>query len=819
MTNIFGQYAPEYYAAGMSVIPLHYHDKRPIPKDWSRFHDTLPDPVQQQTWVKHNSSSNIGLVLGAQSGIAVIDIDTDDEAIKNAILSVLPHSPWERVGKKGMVLAYRYNGTPTFRIKDVNGNTLVEHLSTRTQVVLPPSIHPETKAPYTSTGNLWEVKDQLPSLNPEIESILRGMLKELTDSNGIKIELSHSGWTKVTDYVSQGSRDVQMTSVAGLYANGVVRGELSLYDAIERMKAWYSTCTEHVAGDDIDIDKGIKNLVRFVLRDVHDRGKVLPTGWDEDLSDEDKEKLGLELDKDKQEWSFNELRDYLQEKFERHPVESDQRMDAIEYVLAKITQSVNLTSINEERLLRYIMAANGKEFTMSMLRKRLKEITESDVKGNDHAEIARAVIRDMEVYGPLRFLNNQFMTWGGSHWTELHERFLLKHITEEYGHLPAAKRNSDHRGILKTIASLNPNEICTQPVKGVNFANGMLMQNLTLKDHDQAYGMTYTLPFRYMPEQDGKAFKFMDFLAKCWGQDPDYEQKLDALQEVMCATIFGISPQFQKAILLFGAPKSGKSQLLEIVRALVPDNARCACPPDTWFDKFAPTTMYQKLLNTCGELSDKKPLDGQKFKQIVDGEEMSGQYKGQQIFQFKPQCAHWFASNHLPRTDDTSSAFNRRWLVFVFSRPVKTEDIVLNLGEQIVAEEREAIVAWAVQAMPRLIENRNFTVPASSVEAIKEMATANNSVRFFIEDSQRVTITPVAASELPEAFEKTLPLTSETKLHTAYWSFCLGAGGARPVGPRAFRMKMRELGIEMGFHLVMDETTNEAVYVGLTLAG
>jgi len=107
----------------------------------------------------------------------LIDIDTDDPAQMKAIQDQLVDSAWVRIGAKGAMLAYRYNGTPTFRIKDVSGKMIVEHLSAKTQIVLPPSIHPTTKRPYFANSDLVGVLDQLreflfrltlPHINPRI---------------------------------------------------------------------------------------------------------------------------------------------------------------------------------------------------------------------------------------------------------------------------------------------------------------------------------------------------------------------------------------------------------------------------------------------------------------------------------------------------------------------------------------------------------------------------------------------------------------------------------------------------------------------------
>lgn len=818
---IFGAVAQKYYDAGLPVIPLHFHEKNPAPKNWSQWHDSMPPEGQRNDWIQHLAPNNIGLVLGKQAGISMIDIDTEDQDLIRALQAILPPSPWVRIGKKGMVMAYRWSegGPPTFRIKDIDGNTLIEHLGPRTQVVLPPSIHPDTKRPYSASSELVEVLDQLVPLRNDIEEILRGFFRDRG------IELSTSGWTRVSDWVPAGSRDVKMTAVAGLYAYSVMRGERSLKEAIEMMRAWFEVNVEKVAGDDIDIDKGIRNIVRFVSRDVMEKGKQLPKGWDEGLSEEEKAQMGLNFTEDHEVWDYEQLKSYLHEQFENHGVASIGRQNAINHVLKKIALSAGaVDSMQQDQLFNYIRAAGGLDITKSAMRKRVRELetTGGDIRGVDHTELALATIKDLEQVSEIRFVGEAFWRWGGSHWEKMDRTEILGHIAREYGHLAAARRNSDHNGILKTIQNLLPQVLQTQYVQGVNFANGVLLQDGSLVPHDPSFGFTYTLPFRYLPDEADRCPMFMNFLETVWGEDEDYQDKVDALQEAICATIFGMGPKLQRAILLFGQASSGKSQLLEVISAMVPPEGRSACPPDQWSDKFAPVTMHQKVLNVCGELSKKKRIDGQKFKDIIDGNPTQMQYKGGQIFWAKPIATHWFASNHTPSTDDTSDGFNRRWLILTFTKPIDPKTRILEFGKLLVAEEREAIAAWAVQAMPRLLEKNEYTLPPSHQQMIREIATENNSVRHFLLDSGRVkSVMPprgsgpleLAAADTPEN------RISETKLYQVYSSFCLGPGGARAVSQSQFRSRMREL-TWFGFQIVIEDTEHggqNCVYKYLTL--
>jgi len=800
--GIFSFNAPAYWAAGLQAIPLFPLTKRPILNSWSEYADKPVSLETQAEWLANNGSGNIGLVLGKASGVCVIDIDTDDQKLFEGIVSVLPPSPWARKGRKGIMLAYKFSGIPTHRIKNSSGQTIVECLSSRTQCVLPPSIHPDTKEPYVANTELYSVLDQLVALPENIEEILRNKLESLG------VELSHAGWSKVTEFVSAGARDTTLTEMAGLFAYAVVRGERTLKEAVGMLRSYHSEFIEHTAGDIADIEKHVSNLIKFLERDVQEKGKVLPKDWDAGLSDVDKAALGVTLGKDDTEWTYDELVEFLRAAFEKD-LKGQARSAAVEDVLLRISKSPGLSKIDEDRILKYIVDVSGIGVTISTYRARLKELRQGDIAGNDHSEIARAVQKDYEQYNLIRYSGGRFMKWGGSHWVVLDTAHIMAHISGRYGHLQAAKKHNDISGIVKILGFLLAQPIRTEEIEGVNFANGFLTPELKLVPHNPNYGMTYTLPFRYMPELSGRFPLFERFMYTSWGRDVDYGQKMDALQEALAVTLFGKGSDYQKAILLHGAPNSGKTQLLRIVQSLVPEEARCALPPEVWNDKFMSIMMYSKVLNVAGELSEKR-INGQIFKDIIDGSERPAQYKGQQIFQMKPELTHWFASNHLPKSDDTSFGFIRRWLMLSFHYPVPHDKVERGLGDRISAEEREAIVAWCVQAMPRMKKSHNYTVPSSHVLLTKEFANVNNSVRMFLTNSGKC------------HFGVENGFTTESKAFNSYWSWCSASGGSKPVALPKFRAMMRELQGELDMEVEVSQSPNggtEAVFKRMTITG
>lgn len=801
--SIFATHAARYHAAGLCVIPLYPREKKPVIPDWSRFAETKVEPETSKEWRQNFPNSNLGLVLGKASGVIMVDIDSDKKEVIDAILKVLPPSPWHRVGKKGMVLAYKYSPIKTHRVKNISGQTLVECLASRTQVVLPPSIHPDTNLPYTANCELLAVLGQLNYLPENIEELLRAAVASAGET------LSHSGWSRVTEHASPGSRDTKLTELAGLFSFAIVRGERTLKEAIGMLQAYHAEFIENVAGDIVAVDKHVDNLIKFLHRDVLDKGKVLPKGWDAGFTEAELKNMGISLGDDDTEWDFEKIQKYLQEQFEAH-LDGRPRAEAVERILSKVARSNQLTKIDSERILKYIVDVSGLGVPIAVLKARLKELKTGAVRGTDHTEIAQALLKELEQYSEVRFHGGRFMKWAGSHWEVLESGVLLKQISDSYGHLDACKRSSDMSGILKVLSFICKQGIKTVEIKGINFANGFLTQELKLVAHNHEYGMVYTLPFRYAEEEAGRYPMFAKFIERCWGQDLDYSDKMLALQEAMCVTLFGLGPSYQRAILLQGAPSSGKTQLLRIIESMVPPEGKSAVPPDQWGDKFLPTQMHGKILNVCGELSEKRLIDGQKFKDIIDGAVMPGQFKGQQIFNFKPMVTHWFASNHIPKTSDTSNGFIRRWLMLTFNRPVPAGVKTTDIGDLIAAEEREAIVAWAAQAMPRLRQKKDYTFPMSHLQLSNDFANLNNTVRYFLKESGKVNLQVIDAH------------VSELKLYNSYQAFCLGAGGCAPVKPPLFRQMMKELSNELGFKMKISQTRfggTEALYEGLSVVG
>ena len=130
-----------------------------------------------------------------------------------------------------------------------------------------------------------------------------------------------------------------------------------------------------------------------------------------------------------------------------------------------------------------------------------------------------------------------------------------------------------------------------------------------------------------------------------------------------------------------------------------------------------------------------------------------------------------------------------------------------NIGDLIAAEEREPLTAWVMQGIKRVVQRSEYTLPESHQQIIYDMGNINNSVKFFLEESNKIEM-GVEGAEM-----------SESQVYNLYWAFCQSAGSLKAATVTKFRSMLRELETEMKFKMVMrgGKGSTECVLVGMQL--
>lgn len=856
--NIFRSYAPAYFAKGMSVIPLKEKSKIPVMNAWSDFSDhAVPEEIQRQ-WLQLPANHNIGLVLGKQSNIGVLDIDYADDRLIERILSILPkgYDKWKRVGKKGMVLAFKFNPKipRAFKLISPEHGTLVEYLCTGQQVVLPPSIHPETQRAYTANSNLWEVVDDLIMIPDDLEQQLRNLI-ELEG-----ISLSNKGMGSLVEFVPAGFRDSSITQKCGLLAHEVVEGKITLKQSIEMLHAINDGFTEQVEGDPMDMDKHIRNLVKFIRQTLNKRKIALPHDWAEGLSPEQIE--GFNLADVKAEWSYEQILDYYNQEADNTPELG--AINLVDEMLLKTAQIKKQDRVRETFILAKIVEKSGLPIKVGDLRSKVQsmraEVKSTTAVGGDengegateltlttHTEVALAVKDLLNSMHPICVEAGMVYKFMGSHWVAYPPEQVKQFIALNFTNLDIMKRNSDIDGVYKQLLILCDNELNNNQIPFVNVANGVILENqsnkllsrpetlehelqriregvlahpsaqmgmwtaeeiadaqtnavkrfmdgmsapLNFTTHQREFGATYVLPYRYDAEKAGNMPLFNKFLKDSWGHQQDFEDMKKALQEALYVSFMGRATKYQRAFLLFGLARTGKSVLLEIIGSLFPDDAKASISFDKMSENRLLVSLNRKNINIVGELSERKRIEGDIFKSVVDGSPTSVYQLYRESFMMKPMCAHWAASNHLPKTMDTSEGFTRRWLFFHFDQQVPVDKVDVDLAKKIINQEREAIFAWALLAGERLAKNGSYTLPRSHKRLMATLAFQTNPTLYFLEKDTSIEI----KSKMPDSKQKEIFECTELDLHLQFRQFLrLGIGSRRNIEMQEFRSMLDEI--------------------------
>jgi putative DNA primase/helicase len=266
------------------------------------------------------------------------------------------------------------------------------------------------------------------------------------------------------------------------------------------------------------------------------------------------------------------------------------------------------------------------------------------------------------------------------------------------------------------------------PLHEVNVANGILnVETKVLRDHDPGFLSTVQIPVRYDPE--ARCPQWEKFVAEVFPEDAQ------DLAFELAADLITPSRSAQKAVLLLGEGANGKSTYLRALTSFVGStNAAGVSLHKLESDRFAAARLIGKMANICPDLPSTHLTETSVFKAITGGDDLHGEYKYRESFEFRPYCRLVFSANHVPRSGDASHAFFRRWLVIPFERTfepaeqVPREELDADLS---AGSELSGVLNRALEVLPR-VRREGFTESASMREAWKEFHAMTDPVSVWI---------------------------------------------------------------------------------------
>jgi P4 family phage/plasmid primase-like protien len=229
-------------------------------------------------------------------------------------------------------------------------------------------------------------------------------------------------------------------------------------------------------------------------------------------------------------------------------------------------------------------------------------------------------------------------------------------------------------------------------------------------------------------------------LQGCFLGDVDAGAKMDMLAEIAGIAAAGMATRIKepKAMVFVGrSAENGKSQVLAMLRSLLPRSAVSSISPARFGDQTFLCHLAGKLLNAPDELAGSEAIAAEVFKQVVTGDPVMARDVYTSGFEFEPMAQHVFATNSLPTfKGGVDRGVRRRLQVLVFNRVIPREERVERLGSQIGEEEMDQLLNWAVEGASRVLRNGRFGEPTSSVEALHDWISSSDPVLAWMESDQ-----------------------------------------------------------------------------------
>jgi putative DNA primase/helicase len=361
--------------------------------------------------------------------------------------------------------------------------------------------------------------------------------------------------------------------------------------------------------------------------------------------------------------------------------------------------------------------------------------------GSD-VEISEHVARDFHrAFGEVVFADGDFWRFNGMHWQPVDDAEARRAVHRYDGAVyqtpkgePSAVKLSKGRidSVLHEMAAMldRPDFFADVPT-GINCASGFIAFAATgeqrLLPHDRNHRCRHVLPGRWRPGSGGEPppdSLLGRLLGGVFKGDPDEADKRRLLGEIAGSAALGHATKLRqpKAVVLKGEKaENGKSQILDLIRGLLPASAIASVTAAKIGDERFLVGLRSKLLNAADELSGSAAIASDTFKTVVTGEPVSGRDVYRSAITFRPVAQHVFATNTLPTfAGGMDRGVQRRLLVITFNRVIPVEERIEHIGLRVGEEEPDLLLAWAVAGATRLIRQKGFTIPESSKLALRD---------------------------------------------------------------------------------------------------
>lgn len=266
----------------------------------------------------------------------------------------------------------------------------------------------------------------------------------------------------------------------------------------------------------------------------------------------------------------------------------------------------------------------------------------------------------------------------------------------------------------------------------LNFQNGILDLNVSdaLKAHSPDYGFRGVLPYNYDPK--ARCPTFRRWIKNIMMGD---EALVNILQEYMGYIIRGGEYKYHKALWLDGVGRNGKSTFIDVLKSLIGvGNFSVLSIKSLMQDKFAGADLDGKIANFSEETSPQELADSGPFKNLTGNGDVFAQKKFGDPFSFRNRAKLVMSYNTIPDLKDLSPGMLSRPLIIPFKKLITEDEMDREIGKKL-NEELSGIFNFALEGWHRLEAQGGFTRSEKSEFAMKKVKEESCNVFQWVENS------------------------------------------------------------------------------------
>lgn len=196
--------------------------------------------------------------------------------------------------------------------------------------------------------------------------------------------------------------------------------------------------------------------------------------------------------------------------------------------------------------------------------------------------------------------------------------------------------------------------------------------------------------------------------------------------------------ELQKAFILVGSGRNGKSTYLDLIKAVLGKQNTTTVSFKDLASNFRAAMLDGKLASLAGDISSQPITESDLIKSISAGEDITIEQKYKQAHSKALFSTLFFACNKLPRTPDTSDGFYRRWCIIPFVANLSSVSRVegMMFKKALLAQDSLDYVAYkSIQAIYNVLTTTNeFTEPKAVTDMLHQYKVDNSAVLSWFRD-------------------------------------------------------------------------------------